>query len=92
MAGIQVAETSKSKKQPKALQHLELHRKLDGGHIVKHVFHGFGHEPAEHHFNAKGRARGGEHIIDHLVKHGGLPGLESYDRKDASETEEEIEA
>jgi len=89
MAGIQVAETSKPKRTPKALAHLELHRKLDGGHIVKHVYHGYGHEPAEHHFNASGKAKGGEHIVDHLIKHGGLP---DYDRAEAgSETEREIE-
>lgn len=93
---IQVAETSKAKSTKKALSHLELHRKLDGGHIVRHVYHGFGHEPEDHHFNAEGRAegrgKGGQHILKHLQKHGGLPGLADYDKREESETEDEIEA
>jgi hypothetical protein len=74
---IQVAETSKAKRAPKALSHLEIHPKLGGGHVVKHVYTGYSHEPKEYQFNKDGIAKGGEHIADHLAKHAGLPGLES---------------
>lgn len=89
MPGIQVAETSKPKRSPKTLSHLEVHPKLGGGHVVKHVYSGFGHEPKEVHFNESGRGKGGEHITAHLTKHAGLP---AWEHTDASETEEEIEA
>jgi hypothetical protein len=90
MAGISVAESSKPpKKGPKTLDHLELHAKMGGGHIVKHVYTGYQHDPMEVHFNEKGKAKGGEHITAHLAKHAGLPG---YDNRDASETEKEIDA
>jgi len=62
-----------------------------GGHIVKHVYTDFEHKPLEVHFNKDGKAKGGEHILSHLSKHGGLPGLEKYDEHDASETEGEID-
>ena len=90
--GIQVAESSKPKKGKKTLDHLEIHPKMGGGHIVKHVYSDYQHEPKEVHFNEDGKSQGGEHILSHLAKHGGLPGLEKYDKHDASETEEELEA
>jgi hypothetical protein len=89
MAAIQVAESSKPKKGQKTLDHLELHPKMGGGHIVKHVYTDYSHEPKEVHFNEEGKAKGGEHITAHLAKHAGLPG---YDKHAASETEEELEA
>lgn len=94
MTPIQVAESSTPKRQaqPKALDHVEIHPKLDGGHIVRHVYHGFGHEPKDVHFNKDGKAKGGEHIAQHLAKHANLPGLLNYDKRDESETEEELEA
>ena len=92
MAPIQVAEASKAKKSRKVLDHLELHPKMGGGHIVKHVYTSYEHEPKEHHFNELGKSQGGEHIMAHLAKHAGLPGLEQESRHDESETEDEIEA
>jgi hypothetical protein len=65
---------------------------MGGGHIVKHVYTGYEHEPKEVEFNADGVARGGEHIASHLKKHAGLPGLEDYDRQDESKTEDDLEA
>ena len=91
MSGIAVAESNKPKKSPKVLAHLELHPQLGGGHIVKHVYEGYDHDPMPVKFNKAGVAKGGEHIIAHLVKHGGLPGLESYDKHAESETDDEIE-
>lgn len=95
MAGIQVAESTKSRRGPKAIAHLEIHPKLGGGHVVKHVYSNGGageyREPKEHHFNEEGIARGGEHITAHLAKHAGLPGAEPYDKHGESETEDEIE-
>lgn len=74
--GIAVAESTKSRKEtPKVLAHLELHPQLGGGHIVKHVYTGYQHEPKSVEFNKKGKAQGGEHIVSHLMKHGGLPAM-----------------
>ena len=92
--GIQVAETSRPKKAAKVLSHLEIHPKMGGGHIVKHVYTSYQHEPKEVHFNEDGKAKGGEHIQAHLAKHAGLPHTpaEGYEERDESETEDEIEA
>jgi hypothetical protein len=84
---IAVAE-SKKKNTPKTLSHLEIHPQLGGGHVVKHVYSGYQHDPKEVKFNEKGVAKGGEHIAAHLAKHAGLPG---YDKRQESETEQEIE-
>lgn len=73
MAGIQVAETSKPKRGKQVLDHLEVHPKLGGGHIVKHVYQGYEHEPKSVEFNEEGKGPGGEHVASHLAKHGGLP-------------------
>lgn len=85
--GIQVAESSKPKKGAKVLAHLEIHPKLGGGHIVKHVYEGYDHEAKSVKFNEQGKSQGGEHIADHLAKHAGLEG---YDERAESETEDEI--
>jgi len=69
---IQVAESTKAAKAKKVLSHLEIHPKLGGGHMVRHVYHGFGHEPKEYQFNENGKSQGGEHITAHLAKHAGL--------------------
>jgi hypothetical protein len=94
MSEIQVAESStptKRARAPKVLDHLELHPKMGGGHIVKHVYTDYEDKPLEVHFNKEGKAKGGEHILSHLSKHGGLPGLESYDKHAESETDDEID-
>lgn len=70
---IQVAETSKAKRAPKALSHLEIHPRLGGGHVVKHIYTSYEHPSKEYQFNKDGVAKGGEHIADHLGKHAGLP-------------------
>jgi len=90
--GLVAVESKDSrKKPPKVVDHLELHPKMGGGHIVKHVYTSYEHEPHEVHFNKKGIAKGGEHVMDHLTKHGGLPAMpENYDKHEASETEEEF--
>lgn len=71
---IQSAETSKPKRAPKALSHLEIHPRLGGGHVVKHVYTGYEHPSKEYQFNKDGVAKGGENISSHLAKHAGLPG------------------
>ena len=73
MSTIQVAEAKKPKSTPKTLSHLEIHPQLGGGHVVKHVYSGYQHEPKEYKFNEDGKAKGGEHIVSHLAKHAGLP-------------------
>jgi hypothetical protein len=76
MAGIQVAE-AREKKQPKVLAHIEIHPQLGGGHIIKHVYQGYQHDPAQVQFDEDGKREGkgsnGEHIVTHLMKHAGLP-------------------
>lgn len=86
---IQVAESSsKPPKAKKVLSHLELHPRLGGGHIVRHVYQGYQHEPKDVQFNEDGKSQGGEHITAHLKKHAGLPGLDH----DGDEPETEGEA
>ena len=73
---VQIAESATSAKQAKTkktVDHLELHPKMGGGHIVKHVYTSYEHEPKEVHFNEDGKSQGGEHIMSHLKKHAGLP-------------------
>jgi hypothetical protein len=67
---MQVAETSKAKKQPKVLSHIEIHPQLGGGHIVKHVYSGYEHEPRPYKF---GKDEGGR-AAAHIARHAGLPG------------------
>jgi hypothetical protein len=85
---IQVASSGKAKKAQRVLAHLEIHPVLGAGHMVRHVYAGFGAEPKEVKFNKDGKSQGGEHIVAHLAKHGGLP---EYSNRDHSETEEAIQ-
>lgn len=85
---IPSAEASKPKKGPKSLDHLEIHPKLGGGHIVRHVYSGYEHEPKEVKFNKDGKSQGGEHIQTHLDKHAGLP---AYEHEAESGSNHEIE-
>lgn len=91
---IQVAESSKGKKAPKTISHLEIHPRLGGGHVVKHVYQSYEHPTRNVEFNKEGVAKGGEHIMAHLAKHAGLPSTpeEGYEEHDESETEGEISA
>ncbi len=92
MAEVQVAESSTPKKKTskKTVDHLELHPQLGGGHIVKHVYTGYDHEPLEVPFNKAGKAKGGEHIVAHLAKHAGLPERASGEGDGESQSEEEV--
>lgn len=69
MDGISVAESSKAKKTPKVLHHLEIHPKMGGGHIVTHHYTSYQHQPKEHHFEADD----GDSAMHHIAKHAGLP-------------------
>lgn len=73
---VQVAESTKPKKSAKVLAHLEIHPKLGGGHMVKHMYSGYQHDSKEVKFNEDGKSQGGEHIVAHLQKHAGLPPME----------------
>lgn len=89
---VQIAEspTPKAKRSAPVLSHLEIHPKMGGGHIVRHVYTNYSHEPKEVHFGEDGKREGkggGEHITAHLAKHAGLPGYEA-----GVEDEEETEA
>lgn len=89
MGGIQVAEATKEKRQPKTLDHLEIHPQLGGGHVIKHVYSGYQHDAMDVKFNAAGKAKGGEHITAHLAKHAGIPAMTSSDGGNGDETEQE---
>jgi len=92
MAQVLAAESNtpaKRARAPKVIDHLELHRKMDGGHIVKHVYTDYEHKPLEVQFNKAGKAKGGEHIIAHLMKHGGLPEMTGAEGNGESQTQEE---
>jgi hypothetical protein len=85
---MEVAESNtptKKARAPKVLDHLELHPKMGGGTIVKHVYANYEHEPTSYSFNKSGVAKGGEHIVAHLTKHAGLPAAA------ASESGEEMD-
>ena len=69
MAGIVAAESVKSKRGPKVLQHLEIHPQLGGGHIVKHVYDGYEHEAKPYQFGKDE----GERAMKHIARHAGLP-------------------
>lgn len=71
--GNLTAESTKPRKGPKALDHIEIHSKLGGGHVIKHVYHGYDHQSKEVHFNKNGKSQGGEHVTSHVMKHAGLP-------------------
>ena len=89
MPPVQVAESSTTKKKMrKTVDHLELHPQLGGGHIVKHVYSGYEHDAKEVKFNAEGKSQGGEHVVAHLTKHGGLPAMT---KAEGERTEEELD-
>ena len=93
MADVHVAESSR-RKPAKVLDHIEIHPRMGGGHVVKHAYTSYEHEPESINFNADGTRAGkggGEHIMQHLQKIAGLPVLEKYDERQESETEDEIE-
>lgn len=81
------AATAKAKKAQRTLAHIEIHPALGSGHMVRHVYAGFGHEPKEVKFNSAGRAQGGEHIVDHIKKYAGL---QEHSVKEPSYTEDRI--
>ena len=60
---------AKSKKGRKALEHLEVHPVLGGGHMIKHVYSGYGHEPKEYKFKPSEGAK----ALAHVARHAGLP-------------------
>jgi hypothetical protein len=90
MATIQSAEATKPKKGPKTLRRLELESQLGGGHVVRHVYSDYAHDPKEVKFNKEGKSQGGEHIVAHLAKHAGLPAPSaSAENEEPGEEEEE---
>jgi hypothetical protein len=69
MAGIVAASAKPPKVGPKVLSHIEIHPKLGGGHIVKHVFSGYQHDPREFQFGADE----GDRAAAHIARHTNLP-------------------
>jgi hypothetical protein len=74
---------------------MEIHPKMGGGHIVKHVYSGYEHDPMEVHFDEdgkrQGKGSGGEHVMAHLQKHAGLPRMQATNPTMQEEEEEEEE-
>jgi hypothetical protein len=64
-----VRAESSGKKAPKTLVHLEIHPTLGGGHMVRHVYSGYAHEPKEYKFGKDE----GERAMAHVARHTGLP-------------------
>ena len=88
MAGIQVAESLSSKsKGRKALSHLEIHPKLGGGHVIRHVYSGFEHKPKEYTFGKEQGHKAGQHVSRHtgIPMAGGQPEAEGAASKEPEE-------
>lgn len=85
---IKSAESSgkRTERKQNTLDHIEIHPKLGGGHIVKHVYTGYSAEPKEQSFSQKEN----KSFAAHLAKHTGVP-LRLAGHAKASETEGEIE-
>lgn len=85
---IKSAESSgkRAERTQKTLDHIEIHAKMGGGHIVKHVYTRYSAEPKEHSFGPKE----GKSFAAHLAKQTGVP-MRYADSAKASETEGEIE-
>jgi hypothetical protein len=81
--GIAIAESTKAKKSPKVLDHLEIHPRLGGGHIIEHHYTGYQHEKESHKFSEDQ----GERAMKHIAKHAGLPHPE-LEEQGGSEPEE----
>jgi len=64
-----VAAEGKRGKGPKTLSHLEIHPQLGGGHVVRHVYHGYDHQPRDYKFEKTEASRAAAHIARHV----GLP-------------------
>ena len=90
---VQSPTSSKQARTKKVLQHIEIHPRMGGGHLVKHIYEprydGKG-EPTDRavSFNEQGKSQGGEHIYDHLAKHAGLPEREMSKATEENEPEE----
>lgn len=68
MKGIAVAESSRAKKTPKVLHHIEVHPQLGGGVRVEHHHTSYEH-PVETHEFAKHE---GDKFHDHMSEHTGM--------------------
>ena len=64
------------------LSHLELRKAKNGGHIVRHHFANFEHEPEEHAF------ANGEEMIAHVSKHMGVKAEAKEEAAEPKEGEE----
>ena len=58
------SRATKQEKVKKALAHIEIHHAENGGHIVKHIFQHYSHEPEMHAFG-KGE---GKDVLAHISK------------------------
>ena len=86
MPGISVATSSHAKRAPKVLDHMEIHPRLGGGHIITHHYANYQHDIESHEF---AKDEGGE-AMAHIAKHAGLP-HEKIAEHDADRPEPNIE-
>jgi hypothetical protein len=82
MDGISVAESSKAKRAPKVLHHLEVHPQMGGGVRVEHHYSSYEHKMEPHEF---GEGEGGK-FHEHLSNHTGLS-HEDVEEQGSSEPE-----
>ena len=82
MAGISVAESGTHKKAPKVLDHMEIHPRLGGGHVISHHYTNYQHDAESHEFTD------GHEALKHIAKHAGLP-LHDADRPDPIQEDRE---
>jgi hypothetical protein len=68
MEGISVSESSKAKRAPKVLHHLEIHPQMGGGVRVEHHHADYQHKMEPHEFEE----HEGTKFHEHLTKHTGL--------------------
>jgi len=84
--GVAVAESTKSKKVPKVIDHLRISRSLEGGHVIEHHYTSYQHEPKPYKF---GKEEGGR-AAAHIARHAGLP-HPKLGEQEGSESESEVE-
>lgn len=84
--GIKSAESSKRKPR-KVLDHIEVHPKMGGGHMVKHVYTSYEHEPKEVPFTKNQGTEAAKHILKHSGLSHVLEGEEGEAEKEGEEGE-----
>lgn len=86
MAKVLSVESQTPAKQAKArktLASISIEPKMGGGHIIRHHYQGYEHQPKDYHISAEGKTQGGKSWVEHLQQHAGLPEVESGAEEEA---------